>query len=184
MTMLSGCYSTNLAVVLMSRYGEALLECRELAGYAKQGEAASASSTLAFDYPELFQAFSQQWLSRLEADTKGEFIRKAQPLKLLALAYLLKLKSADFYERIGVAIAPVPLLEALGEMSLQRYREQAAPLAPALQEAVNHYGERFPKLREDRWQRWLSNTEFRDEPETAEDWLAVFLDFEKKINPR
>ena len=183
--MFSSVYSVNQAVViLLSRYGEAIQECREIAGYDKQGEVAAASLKLASEYPELFQAFSQQWLSRLEADNTGEAIRKAQPLKLLALAYLLKLTSAAFYQRVGVAIAPVPLLETLGDASLERYRQAPAALSPTLQEAINQYGGRFPKLREDRWQRWLANTEFREEPETAEDWLAVFLDFEKKINPR
>lgn len=97
--------------VYMSQYGEALAERREVVGYERQGQLAAASAKLADEHPSHFQAFSQQWLSRLESDRTGHAIQRAQPLRLAALAFLLRWGSGEFYARVGVVIAPVPLLD-------------------------------------------------------------------------
>lgn len=70
-----------------------------------------ASQRLSEQHAEHFEAFSQQWLSRLEADTEGKIIEAARPRKLRTLAYLLKLNASDFYRRVGVPISAVPLLD-------------------------------------------------------------------------
>ncbi|KQR22917.1 hypothetical protein [Deinococcus sp. Leaf326] len=119
-------------LVYMSKFGDALLECREMRGYPKQGDIAVASTKLATEFPKFFQPFSQQWVSRLEADKTGELIRKAQPLRLAALAYLLRLDSQGFAERIGIPIARVPLLEKdvpeVGHMSQGAYVQMQIPV--------------------------------------------------------
>ncbi|GGJ53171.1 hypothetical protein [Deinococcus roseus] len=104
-----------------TKYGVALTECREMAGYPKQTAAARASAKLAKDLPEHFEAFSQQWLSRLEKDRTGTEIDRSVRPKLRTLAYLLKLNGKAFEERIGVSIGQVPLLDQGAETrSLQR----------------------------------------------------------------
>jgi len=57
-------------------------------------------------------------------------------------------------------------------------------VAPALQEAVELFSPRFPEIGEERWLRFLMDTDFREEPETPEDWLSVFLALRKHINPQ
>jgi transcriptional regulator with XRE-family HTH domain len=57
-------------------------------------------------------------------------------------------------------------------------------LSATLQAFIDKYATTFKELLEPRWQRWLANTDFRDEPETPEDWLAVFMYFREKVNPR
>ncbi|GGR00057.1 hypothetical protein [Deinococcus ruber] len=199
MTLHSNYSTSGLAVIPMSRFGEAIQELRELAGYAKQGEAATASLKLAAEYPDLFQAFSQQWLSRLEADETGDAIKKAQPLKMMALAYLLKLDSADFYERVGVAIAPVPLRERVGRVSSPQKNLSDTPfdprtlfhppvqrewvkrdLWPNLAEMIEEKGSKYPELLETRWQQHLTHTRFSggQEPD-ADGWFEMFRAMER-----
>ncbi len=60
----------------------------------------------------------------------------------------------------------------------------AIQLSDTLRAFIDEYSAKFKELLEPRWQRWLANTDFRDEPETPEDWLAVFLYFREKVNPR
>lgn len=57
-------------------------------------------------------------------------------------------------------------------------------LSETLRAFIDKYAQTFKELLEPRWQRWLANTDFRDEPETPEDWLAVFMYFKEKVNPR
>lgn len=189
MTLYGTCSTIPMAVISMSRFGEAIQERREVAGYAKQGEAAVASAKLAAEYPELFQAFSQQWLSRLEADETGDAIKKAHPLRMMALAYLLKLDSAEFYERVGVAIATVPLRELKPADASSRggppippvipFRETPISIPRELLEMVEQYGEAYPVLKTQQMQRMLAAPRAHGGlevgPQTAEDWFDYWM---------
>ena len=100
------------------RYGEALSKRREAVGYARQIEAAQRSLELAAEDPEHFEPFSQQWLSRLEADTTGERIDAANRRKLRTLAYLLGWTSFDFEQQVGIPVGTVPKMEDVSERKL------------------------------------------------------------------
>jgi hypothetical protein len=100
-----------LTEALMSRFGEALLERREVMGFPKQGDVAEASLRLEREDPVRFAKFSQQWLSRLENDKTGETIQGASIKRLRTLAYLLEWGQYDFERRVGVNIGRVPRLD-------------------------------------------------------------------------
>ncbi|WP_407540263.1 hypothetical protein Q0M94_02360 [Deinococcus radiomollis] len=182
------------AVILMARFGEAIMELRELAGYEKQGEVAVASTKLSEEYPELFQAFSQQWLSRIEADSAGDAIKKARPMMIAALAYLLKLDSAKFYDRVGIAIAPVPLRERGATSAFPN----GSPIRPVvtpmevtveipreLQDLIDQYGEQpgFEALKNHKSVQILAVRRAymgeEDGLQTVEDWRDYFLDMRR-----
>jgi SOS-response transcriptional repressor LexA len=95
----------------MSKYGEAIMERREVVGYKHATELAEVSVRLERENPAKFRKFSQQTLSRWENDRTGERIEGANAKALRTLAYLLKWDSHEFYEYVGVAIGPVPELE-------------------------------------------------------------------------
>jgi phage repressor protein C with HTH and peptisase S24 domain len=100
-----------LTDALMSRFGEAILERREVMGYAKQGDLADASKRLEREDPATFAKFSQQWLSRLENDKDGDIIESARTKQLRTLAYLLEWGQYDFERRVGINIGRVPRLD-------------------------------------------------------------------------
>lgn len=64
--------------------------------------------------------------------------------------------------------------------------ENPEPEIPgALQEAADMYGHGpNAPLAETRWLRELANLDFREEPETPEDWLAVYARLSKIIDPK
>ena len=64
--------------------------------------------------------------------------------------------------------------------------EDPEPEIPeALQEAADRYGHGpNAPLSEPRWLRELADLDFREEPETPEDWLAVYARLSKIINPK
>lgn len=93
------------------KFGKALASRREGIGYITQGQAAEAAAKLVRDHPHHFASFSQQWLSRLEADSSGERIDGANRRKLRTLAYLLNWTGVQFEGYVGVAIGTVPKLE-------------------------------------------------------------------------
>ncbi|WP_407572095.1 hypothetical protein [Deinococcus altitudinis] len=68
--------------------------------------------------------------------------------------------------------------------SASKQSSKSIQLSDTLRAFIDEYSAKFKELLEPRWQRWLANTDFRDEPETPEDWLAVFLYFREKVNPR
>ena len=195
MTLYSIYPTTFMAVISMSRFGEAIQERREVVGYAKQGEAAAASAKLAAEHPEFFQAFSQQWLSRLEADQTGDAIKKAHPLRMMALAYLLKLDSAEFYERVGVAIATVPLRELSPAAAPTR---RGPPIPPVvgplevtldipseLQELIDQYSDKagFEALKNPKSIQMLALRRAymgaEDDLQTVDQWLDYFMDMRR-----
>lgn len=117
-----------------TRYGQGLVEQREIVGYQRQTELAKRSIEIASEYPEYFQAFSQQWLSRLENDKTGKMIENAKSKQLKTLAYLLKLDADAFESKIGISIGKVPLLEDSEEGSYipENLRQNSVILIPML----------------------------------------------------
>jgi len=97
---------------MLSTYGQALQERREVVGYKSQPDIAAASVSIAREFPELFDGFSQQWVSRLESDETGERILNAKPRQLRTLAYLLKWGADEFTLRVGISIGKVPLIDS------------------------------------------------------------------------
>lgn len=93
------------------RFGEALTSQREAIGFVKQGDAADASAALAREAADVFESFSQQWLSRLESDRTGERIDAANRRKLRTLSYLLGWSGFEFEQHVGVPVGTVPRLE-------------------------------------------------------------------------
>lgn len=112
----------------MSRFGEAILERREVLGESGP-RLAEESKKLEREDPDKFLAFSQQTLSRWEKDATGEHISASKMKMLATLSYLLKWTSSEFNEKVGVAIGPVPLLEDTTQSNmfsfLERYGEKA-----------------------------------------------------------
>ena len=98
-------------------FGEALTSQREATGFAKQGDAADASAALAREAADVFESFSQQWLSRLESDRTGERIDAANRRKLRTLSYLLGWSGFEFEQHVGVPVGTVPRLEDSVESS-------------------------------------------------------------------
>ena len=101
--------------------------------------------------------------------------------RVVRLAQAYGMTNEQFADLTGISIV-APVSDRRPNITMQP--PEPIELPDLLREAIEQYGDRFPKLKEERWQRWLANTDFREEPENAETWLAVFLDFEKKINPR
>lgn len=154
---------------------------------------------------------SQGWVADQLSDLLGEDVsqqavgywetgkvnlQKVHPRRLRAYASVLKISLQQLAEAVNLTAKDLFSDTALqteeffdeSDIRTKYALPQLPPLEPelsdSLKEAIEKFGDSFPKLRETRWQHWLATTEFRDEPETPEDWLAVFLDFEKKINLR
>jgi SOS-response transcriptional repressor LexA len=100
-----------LQSIYMSRYGEALMERREVMGYKSQGILSEASEKLQREDPENFKSFSQQSLSRWEKDRTGDKIASGHSKSLRTLAYLLEWGQYDFERNVGVPIGRVPRLD-------------------------------------------------------------------------
>lgn len=175
----------------MSRYGDALLERRELRGFATASDLAKKSKEVAdqLQDPQMV-AFSQQTLSRLEGDKTGEFIANARPRIQRMLSYLLGWSAEEFEASVGVSIPAVPNFPNPTSTDAERRGWTLPPAAEpeipaALLEAAQKYGtgEHAP-LAERRWLLELAGLDFRDEPETPEDWLALYVRLSKVINPR
>ena len=112
-------------------------------------------------------------------------LRNVHPRRLSAYAKVLGISHQQLAAAVGRTVTELfPKMTTPDESSETVEAPEPLELPDLLREAIEQYGGRFPKLKEERWQRWLANTDFREEPENAETWLAVFLDFEKKINPR
>ena len=63
--------------------------------------------------------------------------------------------------------------------------EPEVEIPELLREAARLYGKgQHAPLREERWLRELASLDFREEPETPEDWLAVYVRLSKLIKPR
>ncbi len=106
------------------KYGEVLALRREEVGFARQIEVSQRSLELAAEATEHFESFSQQWLSRLEADQTGERIDAANRRKLRTLSYLLGWNSFDFEHHVGIPVGTVPGLGEVGENKVVTFRER------------------------------------------------------------
>ncbi len=102
---------TYLLPIYMSRYGEALMERREVMGYKSQSLLSEASEKLQREDPDNFKSFSQQSLSRWEKDKTGDKIASGNSKSLRTLAYLLEWGQYDFERNVGVSIGRVPKLD-------------------------------------------------------------------------
>lgn len=116
-------------VMFMARFGEAILERREIVGFRHGTELAEASVKLERENPSTFKSFSQQSLSRWENDRTGEKIEGAHGKSLRTLAYLLKWTSAEFEERVGVSIGKVPFIEK-AHTSTRQVGDSIGPMVP------------------------------------------------------
>lgn len=180
----------------MAGYGTALQARREQVGYRSQSDLARAVRALheEGDLPAGLRPFSQQWLSRLEEDTDGQVLLSARAQQLRALAYMLGWTAAEFETEVGVPLGSVPLpsTRAAGpdqapDAQQQGWEVQPArrPIPGSLREAAEVFGARaeWAELREGRWLRFLTDLHHRRTPQTAGEWLDLFLDLRKRFDP-
>ena len=188
----------------MDRYGGALRVRREQAGYRSQSDLARAVRALAAegDLPAGLKPFSQQWLSRLEEDTDGSVLLSARAQQLRALAYMLGWTGTEFEAAVGVPVGTVPGLAGqlepgpgelgpgepeVGSAAAQGWSVAAGerPVPASLLEAAEVFGARpeFAELREPRWLHFLTGLHHRRTPQTAGEWLALFLDLRERFDP-
>lgn len=177
--------------LLMSRYGLALQERRELMGFRTQSDLARLAKKLHQDgvLPGGLKPFSQQWLSALEDDRTGESIGNARPRMIRALAYLLKWSSDEFREAVGVPIAPVPHFDDEEDSrapapALAAHGSDAV-ISDSLLEAAEMFGAQpeFAALRERRWQVYLEQLHHKRRPQTPAEWLKVFVSLRDHLDP-
>lgn len=178
----------------MPRYGRAIEERREFVGYRTQSDLARAVKAKEADgsLPDELRSFSQQWLSNLEDDRTGEALLSARARQIRALAHMLKWSAAEFEQEVGVAIGSVPGFDAPAAPVQPADpplwappQPQARELPEALAEAVAVFGSRpeFAELRQPRWQNFLHGLHHKRTPQSAGEWLAVFLDLRERFDP-
>ena len=176
--------------VIMPRYGDALIERRELRGFDTASDLAKKSKEVAeqLNDPQL-SAFSQQTLSRLESDKSGEYIANARPRIQRMLSYLLGWSAEEFEAAVGISI---PAVSYLGSSTPESSSEPAfdprtlfhppaqrtrikRELWPNLSEMIEEKQGKYPELKQIRWQQHLNQTRFSGgrEPD-AEGWFEMF----------
>ena len=99
----------ELMTVMTEKYGPALLAFRKAKGITNQLHLAQDSVKAAEKHPMELEAFSQQWLSRLEGDYDGSRLIRSKVRQLRCLAYLLSVPSDDFEKIVGISIGRIPL---------------------------------------------------------------------------
>lgn len=104
-------HSTPPWSALMSRYGEAIFERRDLLGLTGP-EVAAMSEQLAASDPARYAKFSQQTLSRWESDKTGAIIGASSPARLRALATALQWSSDEFEDSVGVPLGAGRAIES------------------------------------------------------------------------
>ncbi|UQN05506.1 hypothetical protein [Deinococcus sp. QL22] len=182
--------------VIVSRYGDALIERRELRGFDSASDLAKKSKEVAeqLNDPQL-SAFSQQTLSRLESDKTGEYIANARPRIQRMLSYLLGWSAEEFEAAVGISIPAVSYLGSVPtESTLETYtpRRGGPPIPPVvsfretpisipneLLEMVEKYGDTYPILKTERMQRMLAAPRAHGGlevgPQTADDWFEYWI---------
>jgi transcriptional regulator with XRE-family HTH domain len=109
-------------------------------------------------------------------------LSKVSQERITRLAQAYGMTNEQFADLTGISI--VSPVRARSGKAAEIEKNPAFELSATLQAFIDKYAKTFKELLEPRWQRWLANTDFRDEPETPEDWLAVFMYFREKVNPR
>jgi len=99
----------ELMTLTTEKYGPALLAFRKAKGITNQLHLAQDSIKAAEKHPMELEAFSQQWLSRLEGDFDGSRLIRSKVRQLRCLAYLLSVPSDDFEKIVGISIGRIPL---------------------------------------------------------------------------
>jgi len=181
----------------MPRYGDALIERRELRGFDTASDLAKRSKEVAeqLNDPQL-SAFSQQTLSRLESDKSGEYIANARPRIQRMLSYLLGWSAEEFESAVGISIPAVSYLGSITPKTTSEpaytprrggppvppvvpFRETPISILHELLEMVEKYGDTYPILRTDRMQRMLAAPRAHGGlevgPQTAEDWFEYWI---------
>lgn len=143
---------------------------------------------------ELGARVSQSYLSQIERGTRSLEDMGAARMEVLRRVY--KIDPEDWVNHTGLAIV-VKSSDEVSDSTTHYFPAEELQVDPVtlevllplqlsdtLQAFIDKYAQTFKELLEPRWQRWLANTDFRDEPETPEDWLSVFMYFREKVNPR
>jgi len=113
-------------------------------------------------------------------------LRKVHPRRLEAYASVLHISLAELAEAVEYKfqdLFPDLDFEAVAPRATQP-SESNDEIIHNLQAFIDEYSSKFKELLEPRWQRWLAQTDFWEEPETPEDWPTTFLYFREKVNPR
>lgn len=109
-------------------------------------------------------------------------LNKVSQERITRLAQAYGMSNEQFADLTGISI--VSPVRDRSDTATKSEKSSTIQLSDTLRAFIDEYSAKFKELLEPRWQRWLANTDFRDEPETPEDWLAVFLYFREKVNPR
>lgn len=110
-------------------------------------------------------------------------LSKVSQERITRIAQAYGMTNEQFADLTGISIVS-PVTVRLTHTATAYTGPAPFQLFDTLQAFIDKYAQTFKELLEPRWQRWLANTDFRDEPESPEDWLAVFLYFKEKVNPR
>ncbi|WP_158680087.1 helix-turn-helix domain-containing protein [Deinococcus sp. NW-56] len=126
---------------------------------------------------------SQSYLSQIESGTRP--FTDLGPERMDALRRVYRISAEEWVRRTGVSLMTPDALEHPGG------GESAPPpplfpeyeVPPALQEAIELYGDKFPRLRSESVRRNLSLARYYEGsgPQTAADWLSYYLSIAKWI---
>lgn len=129
---------------------------------------------------------SQRTVSALETGTT--LLEKMAVSRVISLANALSWTVQQMQEATGIDLgnaAPRTPSHAQRRGWVIPDEEPEPEIPEALQEAADRYGHGpNAALSEPRWLRELADLDFREEPETPEDWLAVYARLSKIINPK
>lgn len=139
---------------------------------------------------DLGARISQSYLSQLERGIKPLASLGGERMDVLRRIYAVS--PEEWVARTGISIAtpttaptPQPPSHAERRGWVIPDEDPEPEIPEALQEAADRYGHGpNAPLSEPRWLRELADLDFREEPETPEDWLAVYARLSKIINPK
>lgn len=122
---------------------------------------------------------SQSYLSQIESGTRP--FTDLKPEKMDALRQIYKVSRPEWTQTTGVVLM-TPQEAAEAEASNAQIRP-TYEIPDGLQEAIELYGDQFPRLRTDSVKRNLSLARYYDGtgPQNAQEWLAYYLSIAKWI---
>lgn len=126
---------------------------------------------------------SQSYLSQIESGTRP--FTDLGPERMDALRRVYRISAEEWVRRTGVSLmTPDALVQAdATEPDPQQALFPEYEMPAALQEAIDLYGDKFPRLRSESVRRNLSLARYYEGsgPQTAADWLSYYLSIARWI---
>ncbi|WP_052326681.1 helix-turn-helix domain-containing protein [Deinococcus peraridilitoris] len=133
---------------------------------------------------ELGAKISQSHLSKIERGHAT--FSSLGPERMDALRRALRISPEEWAANTGLKIvSPEDVSPASTKLDVTA--PPPLEVTDSLREAIERFakpGSRYADMGEDRWLRLLTNIDHRVEPETPEEWLEVYIDLSKHINPK